>query len=235
MQELPTFVFFHSGTESIIPSMLVSSIRVSNPTSKVIQCSDDQTPVISGVDEVHRTQGSAHQMMSLRLRAFSSLALPHPAIYLDTDMLVMKEIKPRDVLESKRAVFCKRSFNLFGSFIGNQRGLTFPEYAGRPLGEVYPFVACATVTSNGKVWFELSSILEKLDPKFLLWYGDQEAIKKWVFLFESEYKTFDECNYGCLPEEQTFLETAVILHFKGLQRKGLMHQFFRRLFLNAPT
>lgn len=222
-------VFFHVGPDLSMPSMLAKTIRLTNPTAEIIQCTDRRTPTVEGVDRVHRDDLDTNRLMTARLQVFSNLGLNHPAIYLDTDMLVIKPIDVLSLLEDKRVSFCSRSFNFYGSFTGFQRGLDFSEYAGRPLGEVYPYVACSTATQDHSVWGELVTTLHSLDPKFAVWYGDQEAMKVWAKTQPSQMKIHPESRFGCLPEESAHLNDASVLHFKGLARKDQMYKVFEAI------
>ena len=229
----PKFVFFHVGPDLSMPSMLAQTIRLTNPRAEIIHCTDRVTPAIEGVDWVHRDELDTSRLMTARLQVFSSLGLSEPALYLDTDMLVIKPIDVLGLLEDKRVSFCARSFNFYGPFIGSQRGLDFNEYAGQPLGEVYPYVACSTATQDHTVWGELVLSLQSLDPKFAVWYGDQEAMKVWARTHPNQMKTHPESRFGCLPEEKTHLKEASVLHFKGAARKALMHRVFGAIIPSA--
>ncbi len=224
-----TFVFFHIGTDISMPAMLVETIRLTNADAEIIQCSDENSPAVPGVSRVDRGEYNPNQLMIGRLEAFSQLALGTPALYLDTDMLVIRPINVRALLNQLRVSFCHRSFNFYGPFIGAQRGLDFSEYAGKPLGEVYPYVACATATIDHTVWGELAQTLDRLDPKFKIWYGDQEAMKVWAAENPGAFSTHPEEVFGCLPEEKTHLKLAHILHFKGAHRKPLMERVYGAL------
>jgi hypothetical protein len=225
-----TFVFFHVGQDLRQPTMLVHSIRLTNPSAHIIQCTDLETPIVPRTTEVHRAPCDQGRLMMARLDGFSRLKLTTPAIFLDTDMLVVKQIDPANLLANKKAILCKRSFNLNGSFIGMQRGLDFSEYEGKSLGEVYPYVACATVAGSGDFWKELVDILWRLDEKFQIWYGDQEALKYWARTQKAhDVGVLQECDYGCLPEEVNFVSRAKILHFKGPTRKTLMSKFYSKI------
>lgn len=228
-----TFVFFHIGTDISMPTMLVETIRLTNADSEIIQCSDENSPEVSGVSRVDRGEYDPNQLMIGRLKAFSQLGLTSPALYVDTDMLVIRPIDVSALLNQHRVSFCHRSFNFYGPFIGTQRGLDFSEYAGKPLGEVYPYVACATATKDQTVWGELAQILESLDPKFKIWYGDQEAMKVWATENPGAFSTHPERDYGCLPEEKQHINLAHILHFKGAHRKAAMANVFRHLARNS--
>jgi hypothetical protein len=225
-----TFVFFHVGENSEQPQMLVNSIRLTNKEAIIIFCSDELTPDINGVSKRVNIKGDLKNLMSYRLKAFEEVKLDHPALYLDTDMLVLKKITPEQIIGDKKVIMCKRSFNLDGAFIGNFRGLDFMEYDKKPLGLVYPYVACATITKNWEIWQELSEILLNLDEKFKIWYGDQEALKKiQTTLTPEEFGVINEFEFGCLPDENAYVPRAAILHFKGAQRKPVMKVFHNKM------
>jgi hypothetical protein len=224
-----TFVFFHIGSDISMPTMLVETIRLTNADTEIIQCSDAHSPAVHGVSRVDRGEYDPKHLMIGRLKAFAQLALTSPALYLDTDMLVVRPIDVSALLNQHRVSFCHRSFNFYGPFIGTQRGLDFSEYAGKPLGEVYPYVACATSTIDHTVWGELVQTLERLDPKFKIWYGDQEAMKVWASENSGAFSTHPEEVFGCLPEEKTHLKLARVLHFKGVHRKPLMEKVYAAL------
>jgi hypothetical protein len=230
----PIFVFFHVGSDLATPEMLVRSIRHTNPGAEIIQCSDLITGKINGVDRVHRIDGDANNLMTFRLAGFASLNLDHAAIYLDTDMLVVRGLDPAALLADCRVRLCRRDFGRDSRHSGSQRGVQFPEHHQRPLGEVYPYVACATVTQDADFWKELLAIIDTLDARFHRWYGDQEAMRIWV---ESQsvasHGVLPETQFACLPEETGYLESASILHFKGFNRKPAMQSFFNSLFVSA--
>jgi hypothetical protein len=159
--------------------------------------------------------------------AFSSLRLDRPAIYLDTDMIVLLPCDPRRILGDKRVILCKRSFGKDDIFNPNFRGMNLSEYQGMSLNDVYPYIACSTVTESYREWEALASMLDALDPKFKVWYGDQEALKVYAQQFPRDVGFMPESVYGCLPE---FYDTNIqrhILHFKGERRKLMMKKFTR--------
>jgi hypothetical protein len=226
----PTFVFFHVGCDAETPRMLVESIRRANPDAEIIQCTDVSTDAIPGVTNLQRFDGNAENLMIFRLSAFARLNLRHPAIYMDTDMLVLSRLDPAALLSNESVLLCERTFDRNLPHSGKQRGVEFPEHRGRALGEVYPYLACFTVTRTADFWHQLLAIIESLDPRFHRWYGDQEAMRIWVdrasessrsFLFESEF--------ACLPERTEHLDSARVLHFKGSSRKSLMTAFAEKI------
>lgn len=217
----PTFVFFHVGDDVYMPQKMVSSIRSSNPNATIIMCTDATTPEVLGINKRHEYTADRNRLMVSRLAGFASLNLDHPAIYLDTDMLIGAEINPKEILGDKDAVFCRRSFDREYGFNTGLRGLNFSEYEGKTLDEVYPFIACATVTRNARPWVAMLELLSFLDPKYHIWYGDQEASKLYASTNPTKVAAFTEAEYGCLPERIDPNNPPKIVHFKGEARKKL--------------
>jgi hypothetical protein len=224
-----TFVFFHVGDDITIPSMLAKSIRWSNPDSVIVFCTDKKTPNIAGVSRRVEIDGDRSKLMTYRLEAFAKCGVAGAAIYLDTDMLVLRQIHPRAILGNQKIAMCQRNFSRDAGFNGNFRNLDFREYHGRPLGEVYPYVACCTITKTPAIWADLEAILRTLNPKFHLWYGDQEALRIYAERQPQSIVPLPERIYGCLPEANEHVSTAAILHFKGPARKPFMKAYHERM------
>jgi hypothetical protein len=141
-------------------------------------------------------------------------------MYLDTDMIVQGEIVVKDLLEPhKNTAFCRRSFDRDAVFNTEQRGIKFPEYEGKTLDQLYPYVGCAVVADGPGLWEDLLEIYEGLDEKFKRWYGDQEALRIYAKWYPERVSEMRESVYGCLPEHKT--NDVKILHFKGEARKKL--------------
>lgn len=225
------FVFFHSGENIIQPSMLVKSIIRTNPNSEIIQCSDKNTPKIDHVTSLEIFDGNIKNLMSYRISAFAELKIMTPAIYLDTDMLVVKKIDINEILGNKEVLLCNREFDVEKLHTGALRGVKFPEHHGVAIGKVYPYVACSTISKNYFFWNEIKSIILSLDERFHIWYGDQEAMKIWAKNQDPKrYGELPESKFGCLPEKNNDLINSNIIHFKGQSRKNHMVQFFNTIF-----
>lgn len=205
-------VLFHVGDDVTQPARLIASIRRYMPTAKVIVCSDNKTPDMD-CDIRFDHYVDRNHIMTERLRAFAELNLNEPALYVDSDMAFLQSVYPEDVLGDDEVVICRRSFNRDATFNVEQRGLEFPEYQGMTLDEVYPYLACFTVTRSNQYWKELISIAESLDTKFHVWYGDQEAIRMYAERYP--VKAVEERHYACLPEQASQVNRPKILHYKG--------------------
>lgn len=213
--------------------MLVQSIRLFNPAAEIIYCTDAESPDIEGITRRVQSKGNRGHLMTFRIRAFTEAQLDYPALYIDTDMLCTKPIDPKALLQYRDILMCKRSFMRNAPFNGNFRGMNFMEYDQTPLGEVYPFLACATVTKNSSIWKNLLIIMKSLDIKFHVWYGDQEALKILASeMTDDKLGYIDESVYACLPEENYFLPSASMLHFKGASRKPAMALLYEKFTKN---
>ena len=226
-----TFVFFHVGPAIEQPSMLVRSIQRTNPGALIIQCSDAATAKIDGVTQIERSAGNPQNLMTYRLSAFATLGLSKPALYLDTDMLVLQPIDPEALLGEREVMMCRRDFDCSLPHSGAMRGVEFPEHRGRPLGEVYPYVACATISRNADFWASLLDIIHTLDERFHRWYGDQEAMRIWAQRANSgTFGELPESEFGCLLDKTNNFDQTKILHFKGHIRKSAMTRTYEALF-----
>ncbi len=224
------FCFFHIGPDISQPQMLVNSIRKFNLEAEIIYCTNDSSPEINGITTRLNFNGNSNQIILFRLKSFASSRINEPAIYLDTDMLCLKKFDPAVFLGKKDLYICERSFGKSALFNGKFRGMNYLEYDQKPLGEVYPYLGCVTVTKNSKIWTELDDICMNLDEKFKIWYGDQEALKIIAKKMSREcLGLMPEHTFACLPENTEFVNQATFLHFKGPTRKSLMLDYYQQI------
>lgn len=210
--------------------MLSVSIRRSCPGARIIQCSNHETSALADVDEVFRIDGDPASLMTFRLRAFSGLQLEQTAIYLDTDMLILSDFDPKSLLGQSDVCVCKRTQDKDLPFNPNFKEMNLTQYRGLSVDQVYPYVACFTITKNYAFWADCYQTLLSLEEKFQRWYGDQEAMKILLQSGSYPYSTAPESEYGCLPEYFDINNPAKILHFKGPQRKAWMEEVFQQVF-----
>jgi hypothetical protein len=217
----PTFVFFRTGEDKDLwyTRRFVRSLVDSNPGADIIMCTDSRTPEVEGVTRRFEYDSDSTDFMEYRLRIYAELRLEHPAIYLDDDMTVMENIDPAKLLEDKRVKFCARFYDTSHTFNPDIKGLNFDEHKGKTLGQVFPFLACATVTKDWTIWAELLNILDHIDPKYRKWYGDQEAMKIYTKTAE-DWGELSEKDYACLPEYLTD-QRVKIVHYKGARKEQM--------------
>ncbi len=112
------------------------------------------------------------------------------------------------------------------------KGMDLAEYEGKTLGEVYPIIACFTVTRSPRFWQECLANLMQLDGKFHYWYGDQEAMRNVVRTDRFKVRYLPESKVACLPEYADPANLPLGLHFKGPARKEWMIPAFNQLLLS---
>ena len=223
------FVFMQVGDDPNV-DLMVKSINLSNPSARIIQCSDPNTKKITGVSEVYRLDSDTNNLMTFRLEIFSKLNLSDSAIYLDTDILVLKEITAKNLLEDADVALCHRSFNINNYINTKIRNIDLSEYSNRTIGQIYPIIACFTVSKSHEFWRACLSNLLKLDSKFHYWYGDQEAMRNIADSGKFSLCYMPESKVACLPEYFNEYPAATGLHFKGPNRKQYMNKFYEFYF-----
>jgi hypothetical protein len=181
---------FWRGEDISIPECLVRSARrVFGPELDIYQLTDDTTPAIPMVTRCDRSHLDRHIMVA-RLEACARLKLKRPTLFLDADMLILEKFElpavPADeVLVTKR----QQDFPINADYPEY-----YPEFAGKMISEVMPFVFSFVATGNDEFFQSLLSNLRSLPERFHRWYGDQVSLKQ-----EYEKQKF---KFGILPEEK---------------------------------
>lgn len=213
------FAFFHVGDDISQPQKMVKSLLRHNPDAFITMFTDKSTPDVMGITRRVESEVDRDNLMYSRVKAYAEtyVSSTYPVMYLDTDMIVQGKIVVEDLLQGGNAAFCRREFQRDAIFNVEQRGIRFDEYEGKMIDEVYPYVGCAVVAKDNKVWKDLLAVYEGLDDKFKRWYGDQEALR--IYAEKYGVAEISESVYGCLPEHKH--DGAKIVHYKGPSRKKL--------------
>ena len=220
------FVFFWKGSDIECPQTLVRSIRIIyGNTTRIVQLSDRDTPQVPGASEL--IGRSVHpDMMLSRLEACARFSLSRPAVFLDADMLVIDRFE-LPALREKDVVLLKREQNATAPINPNYPE-HYPEFVGKSLGEVMPFMACFIATANDRFFSDLLEVALTLPERFHRWYGDQMALKRVAEQKKYRIKEVSELVYGrplksALGRDEivSAQKSAVrLLHFKGPKAKG---------------
>jgi len=211
------FVFFHVGDVEQ-PRLLVKSIRKFNPDSKIYFITDKVTENIDDVTETLRIECDRDNLMTSRLKAFSQLKLNAHAIYMDTDVLLVRPIT-LDLFLDHDVYLCLRSHDKKRVINHQIRMLDLSEYKGKSIGDIYPYLACFTYTKNYLFWVDCLETLNSLDKKFHVWYGDQEALRIINDSKKYDIGYLDESSICTLPDFSSIGDGSYSLHFKGAARK----------------
>lgn len=168
--------FFWTGADIAIPQALVHSIRLVQADGvEVLQLSDPATPAIDGVDRILRSDLS-RDIMVARLQAYSRVAIDDEfTFFCDADSIFLNPLaiaSDRDVLLSPRVV----------DFVINADWPEpYPEFRGRMIGEVMPYLFGAIAVRRDAAFFaQLLATCESLPARFHRWYGDQVALAQAV-------------------------------------------------------
>lgn len=221
------FAFMQVGTDPRA-ELFVRSVRKTMPQAYIVQCSDADSPEVPGIDKLARHDGNARNLMLFRLECFARLTLNGPAVYLDSDMLMLRPIDLKAILGSADAALCQRVFGR-ENLINPRCEIDVPEYDGKTFGQVWPFLGCFTAARSNRFWVRCREIVEGLPDKFKFWYGDQEALRIVSKSAEFRIGRFKESDYACLPHFADERRPPYLLHFKGRRQKDVMFGYARNL------
>jgi hypothetical protein len=232
------FIFFHvkkknSSTEFILHEhddqnfhYFVSSIKKYHPESKILQCTDLETPKITGVDEVFRIDVNQNKIMEARMLSYSKLNISEPSVYLDTDMLILRKL-PYNLLHDKaEVILLSRSFNKDKFVPEKFRGQIYKKHNNGTLGEIYPFIGCFTISKSNDFWKTCYEMYKKLDVNYKFWFGDQKILKQIVETKKFDIAFLQESDFACPPSFISNNKTPFILHFKGKVSKKLIKKYY---------
>ena len=150
-----SIAFLWVGKDTIIPSRLVESIRLIMGSSvEVVQLTDKKTAKVIGVTRVQRLDLSPYIMVA-RLQAYSKYKVSTNATFFcDADSLFIKPLELNFI--DSNILLLKRNVD---RIINDQYPEFYPEYAGKRLGEVMPFLFGAIATRGDQSNF-YSSLLK---------------------------------------------------------------------------
>jgi len=232
------FIFFHIDTKGEDLSnkhksitrddilYFIKSIKKHHPKSKIIHCTDMETKSFNIVDFTHRTEFDTNFLMYGKIKSFSTLQIDRTSIYLDPDMLVMKNI-PVSSIEDKADVFLlKRSFNNNSLLPIEFRGLTFLKHKNKKYIDIYPYIACLVICKKESFWKECLNYFKKIEHVYKIWFGDQEILRLVVEKKIFSFGFIDESNFACPPQNLNGNTRPFIIHFKGKINKELIKKYY---------
>ena len=209
------------------PELMVKSVRKFFPDSNIIQCTNNETEKVSGVDRVFRFDGDTNYLATFRLDAFSALDLKVPAVYLDTDMIILKKFTIDDLLKGFDVILLERVFDCENKLNINLRDMNMLEYKGKTVYEVWPYIGCFQICRTSDFWKKCSENLKTLDIKYQKWMGEQEASRNVIANSIFKHSTVKESEYACVPK-YLHLNNSIpkILHFKGMKKELMLYTDF---------
>lgn len=235
-----SFYFFHIGQDIFLPKMLVCSIKISNPLSKIYQITDNDSPEVEKIDGCIRFNGNKENIMKFRMETYASLDVKknENAIFLDTDMLVVKKINEKSLFKQNDIVFCKRQFDYDSLVNIDYNNLNMLEFQNMKMGEAWPYLGCFLAIRNKNSISIMNEMYNILDEKYKRWYGDQIVLKKFASRFPKKITFVEENEYACVPgalfanKNKPISKNVHILHFKGKKYKNIMVKSYNHLLRN---
>lgn len=226
------FYFFHIGDDIDLPKMMVNSIRMTNKNSRIFQLTDTTTKQIQITDGCYRFKGNTNSIMKFRMEAYSKTILYKNrfSIFLDTDMLVLKEINLSKMFQKSDLILCKRVFNSNQLVNIHFNDMNMEEYKGKTMGESWPYLGCFIGVNNNKNLFEMNQMYDNLKQKYKFWYGDQIVLKDFAQKNRTKTAFVNETEYAYLPLNNKISKQAKILHFKGKKLKSYMKTCYSYFF-----
>ncbi len=213
------FIFLHISNDNNrnldLIQLFISSIFTIYKDARLVQVSDKKTPKLERIDEIFRYDGDPSNIIQFRNEAYANLKLIKPAIYLDSDMVLLKPFEKNDIIFKKKDVLLKRSFDTDKIFNEEYKNLNFSEYKNMSLGEAFPFIGCFVKSNSYLLWDEISKESLKLHNKYLKWYGDQVVLRNLYEKNNQNYSLVHESLYACPPQYINKKKFPYIIHFKG--------------------
>lgn len=190
---------------------------------EIVQLTNRSTPEILGVTSCHHLDLNK-RMMVARLEAYASLVVTDCTLYLDADMLVLKDFDLPGISAGEVGL-TPRVEDLLMNW---RYPIPFPEFKGKTIMEVMPFLYSFVYTSSELLFVRQLEALLKLPRRFQEWYGDQVTLKseletrdRWVSrMFDAE--TYNKTIKAPHDFMQAVRTGGCIVHFKGPSAKLMM-------------
>ena len=178
--------------------------------------------------------------MKFRMETYASINIKknENAVFLDTDMLVVKELKEKFLFKNKDIVFCQRQFDYENLVNVDYEDLNMLEFKNMKMGEAWPYLGCFLAVRNQNPIFRMNEMYNILDEKYKRWYGDQIVLKKFASKFPNKITFVGENEFACVPralfdnKNKSISKDVYILHFKGKKYKNIMFKSYNYLLKN---
>ena len=204
----------------------IDSIKKYHPQCSITHCTDLLTKSFHGVDNVHRTQFDPNYLMYGKIKSFSTLKINKTSIYLDPDMLIMKNIPIDKFIDRADVFLLKRSFNNYSNLPLFFRNLKFTKHKSKNYITIYPYVACFVICKKEIFWERCLKYFDQIENVYKIWFGDQEIFRKMVENNEFSFGFVEEKDFACPPQYLTGNTRPFIVHFKGKINKKIMSKYY---------
>lgn len=210
-----TVAFVHVGLDTSVPRIMVASVRLAMPGARIVHLADEGTPAVEGADEVRRLAYDGVFLMPFRLRQFAELS-PCDAVFLDTDIVVQKDLTP--LFDGEFDVALTRRENIGVDPSGIDVAKAMPYNTGVMLSK----------PSGWDFWRNAWKHCESFPEEGRKWWGDQYAVKAIAEIAPLRILELpcEIYNYSPAAESEDVRERFVV-HYKG-ERKSWMKRRAQR-------
>jgi hypothetical protein len=202
--------FTHVFSNNAIPSIMVASVRSVMPGVEIIQMTDQDTPLVPGVDTAVRHDWDAKRLMLFRLSNIAALDRP-ACIFLDTDVVVQRPLDH---------VF-ERSFDV-ALTIRHER---IKDLNGVNITPLMPYNTGVMFSRQPRFWAEVLEFCRRLPDDRHVWYGDQLSVKHVADTgtFDVLELPCDEYNYSPRTEDEDLAGRHAV-HYKGARKDWMLRR-----------
>ena len=205
-----TIAFVHVGESALLPRIMVASARRAAPGARIVHLADERSPPVDGVDDTVRLPYDGEHLMTFRLAHFSNFA-PCDAVFLDTDVVVQKDLSPLFDREFDVALTRRENAGL--------------DPQGRDVADLMPYNTGVMLSrpSGWDFWHNVLRYCETLPDELRRWWGDQYAVKA-----VAEVAPLNVCELPCdlynySPATDTEdLGGRFVVHYKGNRKPWMI-------------
>ena len=151
--------FLHVGPDATQAQMMVNSARAFG--HDCVQLTDADSPCVEGAQCV-RIKREGEGIMYFRAKCYA--AFNEPGIYMDTDMLVRRDLSPIMELDFDAAL-TKRSHEVI-------------DPNGVNVGKLMPYNGGFIAVKDKTFWLAVLERMSAMDADSQRWYGDQMALSE---------------------------------------------------------
>lgn len=181
--------------------------------NELVQITDEETPALPGC-EVFRIPKGDMPFMIWRARAYA--AFNKPGLYIDTDVIVNRDLSPIMALDFDVAL--------------TKTWVVVKDPNGTNLTELMPYNGGVVFVKHPDFWGDVVAHMESQPEEHQKWYGDQfalAALAKMYYTIELPNKIYNYTPKVKEHETGADLSDKWILHFKG-NRKEWMRDYGTR-------
>jgi len=201
-----TVAFVHVGSGSLLPHIMVAAARRSMPAARIVHLTDEHTDPVAGADEVVRRPYDGTYLMTYRLAHFAAMA-PCNAVFLDTDVIVQRDLTPLFEWEFDVALTVR------------DRKVIDPEGADIAADMPYNTGVMLSKPSGWEFWREALRVCAQLPEDQRRWWGDQHAVKAAADVLPLCILDLPCALYNHSPDaEGDDVAGRFVVHYKGFRK-----------------